>query len=181
MPKQNKMGHKVYKNTIEMILCRPGAPGRGTCLASSWCTQWDSIGEDWFAFLYQWVSLAIASWLGMGAHVAWTSGGPVCAVTVSGWRVLCLPCSQLSPLTILLPPLPQRSQSLERRALMKSSHWGPSALKPFPPCTLSSCWSLHQSPSTTRSFSDEGQARHWPISIAVCHWSHLTAVPLAEQ
>jgi hypothetical protein len=83
-------------------------------------------------FLYRWVSLEVASWLGVGAHGL----EPVQALCVlsSSLIEMCIspavpgrrfPCSHLSSLslTVFLPPLPHRSQSLEGRAL-KSSHWG---------------------------------------------------------
>lgn len=143
MPKQNKMGHKVCKNTIEFMLYWPAALGMGPALSIA---EWDSIGENRFVFPLPVGSIAIASWLGMGAHVAWTHAGPVRAVPVSGWRVhqscctwKALPGGHLSPLalTVFLPPLSHRSWSLEGSALMKSSHWGLSVPKPFTPCTQS--------------------------------------------
>lgn len=83
MPKQDKMGHKVSSNTIEFMLCWPAAPGYAACLECSYTTP-------------------LAPWLGMGAHVAWTRAGPVCAVTVSGWHVH-QPCCTWKALSLQSP------------------------------------------------------------------------------
>jgi hypothetical protein len=77
--------------------------------------------------------------------------------------------SSPSSYSTTLPPL-QGSLSPQGSDLIETSHLGLSVPRSFTFCVTSGCGSLHLFPSAAGgSFSEDGWARHWSMSIAGCY------------
>ena len=160
----------------------------------SYYTQCASIREPWFFSFASGYQLQIASWLELGfcvyfsfsvlgIYLAWTcaSFGHIVTVSVSVYKPCCVWKTRflwnypsLLAHTVLLPSPPCSSLTPKgRTSLMKTFHVGLSAPKSLSLCTLCSFESLCYSLPFARSLSDDGWARHWPVSIEVVVRGHF--------
>ena len=142
MLKQSKMKQKVHKITTGFVLCWQLFLERGTALACSWSTRWDSAGENRFSlcqqvsttdnFLVKGKTLCLLIPLSSGAPCGWHLRGlcSCCNTLSSHAHQPCCVCTTLLAwshpsrwlLESLLAPLPYRLLSLGGRGLIKASH-----------------------------------------------------------